>query len=88
MNRVQTDERPATFCHILKHRFEIAKIPNTPVFFRSQRIKLNAGTPQLLFIQQRLRFVTAFRGDNHPAMRALVVLGKRQRVITFRQLRR
>ncbi|XPE63154.1 hypothetical protein ACNKHU_21175 [Shigella flexneri] len=37
MNRVQADERTATFCHIHQHRFEIAKIPD-PQFFSNRGV--------------------------------------------------
>ncbi|MNE68171.1 hypothetical protein D3C80_1638200 [compost metagenome] len=85
MNRVQADKRAAAFTHFSQHLFQIAKIADAPVIVRTQSIKLHASAPQLFTFEQRLRFIAAFRRDNHPTREALAVLRERQGVVTLRQ---
>ncbi|MNP55420.1 hypothetical protein D3C76_1500680 [compost metagenome] len=88
MDRVKADKRPTAFAHVRQHFLQIAKIADPPVVVRTQRIELHAGAPQLFAFTQCLRFVAAFRGNNHPTMKTMLALSERQSVVALRQLRR
>jgi hypothetical protein len=60
---VQADKRATALTHLAQHNFQIAKIADPPVTFRTQGIKLYAA-PQSFSFQQRLRFIAALWGDN------------------------
>eukprot|EP00906_Rhabdomonas_costata_P012023 RCo017141 len=90
MQRVETD-KISTLCGQLgDHLFQIGEITDTPVFLGTQRVQLHTGAPGFLALLDRVRLITAARGDDHPAFgnhfaslqQAEFVIAKRQ---IFRQ---
>ena len=92
MQRIQTDKIRPLCGQCGDHLFQIGKIADAPVFFRTQRIQLYAGAPGFLALLDRRWFIAAGRcnddaafGDHFaPLQQAEFVVTKRQ-IIRQRQ---